>query len=414
VIVNGPIRPDWRGLQPRIGMALRPVAGSSLVIRAGYGVYRNTAVYQPIASLLAQQPPFSKTLSVETSAANPLTLANGFNAPPGDTLNTFAVDPDLRVGYAHNWQVLAQRHLPASLTMTATYLGTAGSHLMQEFLPNTFPAGAACATCLPAVASAQAGLPPSFSDGPTPGSSIWPRTVTHKHTGQIQLRRRLRNGLTATVQCALSKAMDDAGAFTGVSMSGSAIAQDWQHVESEWAPSNFDQRHLLTGQVQYTSGSGVTGGGTMDGRVAKFLRGWTITGQLTAGSGLPLTPIYLTSVDGTGVPGTIRASTTGLGSGTPDGYYINPLAYTTPAAGEWGNAGRNSIAGPRVFTLDAGIGRTFLWGDRLNLDWRMNATNVLNRVTYAAVNTTVGSSQFGLPTVANPMRKLQASLRLRF
>ena len=90
------------------------------------------------------------------------------------------------------------------------------------------------------------------------------------------------------------------------------------------------------------------------------------------------------------------------------------MAYAAPAAGQWGNAGRNSIPGPRQFSLDAGIGRTFLWGDRLNLDWRMNATNVLNRVTYAAVNTFVGSPQFGLPTVANPMRKVQTTLRLRF
>ena len=76
-----------RGLQPRLGMALRPVAGSSLVIRAGYGIYRNTGVYQPIASLLAQQPPLSKTFSVENSAANPLTLANGFTRrrPPRST-----------------------------------------------------------------------------------------------------------------------------------------------------------------------------------------------------------------------------------------------------------------------------------------------------------------------------------------
>ena len=58
--------------------------------------------------------------------------------------------------------------------------------------------------------------------------------------------------------------------------------------------------------------------------------------------------------------------------------------------------------------------RTFPWGERLNLDWRIDATNVLNRVTYAGVNTVVGSPQFGLPTRANPMRKLQTSLRLRF
>ena len=152
VVGNDSIHADPRGLQPRIGIALRPVAGSSLVIRAGYGIYRNTAVYQPIALLLAQQPPLSKTLSVETSAANPLTLANGFTAAPGTTLNTFAVDPDFRVGYAHNWQILAQRDLPASLTMTATYLGTHGSHLMQEFLPNTAPVGALnpCVACRPA------------------------------------------------------------------------------------------------------------------------------------------------------------------------------------------------------------------------------------------------------------------------
>ena len=143
------MHPDTRGFQPRVGLALRPVPGSSLVIRAGYGVYRNTSVYQPIAMPLAQQAPPSTTLSLENSAAHPLTLANGFVASPGVTSNTFAVDPEFRVGYAHNWQILAQRDLPASLTMTATYLGTRGSHLMQEFLPNTVPIGAAnpCPAC---------------------------------------------------------------------------------------------------------------------------------------------------------------------------------------------------------------------------------------------------------------------------
>jgi len=35
-------------------------------------------------------------------------------------------------------------------------------------------------------------------------------------------------------------------------------------------------------------------------------------------------------------------------------------------------------------------------------------------VTFAAVNTIVGSPQFGLATQANPMRKVQSSLRVRF
>ena len=109
------------------------------------------------------------------------------------------------------------------------------------------------------------------------------------------------------------------------SLSGSAIAQDWLNLDAEWAPSNFDQRHLLTAQVQYTTGVGVTGGGMLDGAAAKFLRGWTITSQLTAGSGLPLTPVYLTSVPGTGVTGTICArALTGASADAPDGFYVEP------------------------------------------------------------------------------------------
>ena len=84
VVGNDSLRGDPRGhpAAHRHRAGVRS-PGSSLVIRAGYGIYRNTSVYQPIALLLAQQPPLSKTLSVENSAANPLTLANGFTAAPG-------------------------------------------------------------------------------------------------------------------------------------------------------------------------------------------------------------------------------------------------------------------------------------------------------------------------------------------
>ena len=64
--------------------------------------------------------------------------------------------------------------------------------------------------------------------------------------------------------------------------------------------------------------------------------------------------------------------------------------------------------------MNASLGRSFLWGDRYTFDWRFDATNVLNRVTFANVNTIVGSPQFGLPLQANTMRKLQTSLRWRF
>ena len=151
---------------------------------------------------MAQQSPLSNTLSVETSAANPLTLANGFIAAvgsPGATFNTFAVDPDFRVGYAENWQASLQRDLPASLTVLTTYLGTRGSYLMQEFLPNTYPSGAVnpCSTC-------PAGFVYLTSDG---------RSTRHADP----LRVGVVSATASRPWCStLAKAMDDAGAFTGV------------------------------------------------------------------------------------------------------------------------------------------------------------------------------------------------------
>jgi hypothetical protein len=392
------IAPDRRGFQPRLGFAWRPVPGSSLVIRGGYGIYRNTNVYQSIANLLAQQPPFSTAFTLENSVFTPLTLANGFSVPgAGSGLTTFAVDPNFRVGYAQNWQASLQRDFPASLTVIASYLGTQGSRLMQEILPNTYPAGAAnpCPTC-------PAGFVYLTSNG-----------ESSRHAGQLQVRRRLRNGLTATTQYTYAQARDNAAAFGGASLSGASIAQDWLNPDAEMGPSNFDQRHLLTIDFQYTTGVGVGGGALVDGLRGALFKGWTITSRLTAGSGMPLTPVYLNSVRG--VTGTIRADLTGAAVGAiPDGHYLNPAAYAPPAPGQWGTAARNSVTGPAQFGVNAGIARTFLWGDRLNLDWRIDATNVLNQVTYAGVNTLVGSPQFGLPNRANAMRKIQTTLRLRF
>jgi hypothetical protein len=106
-------------------------------------------VYQSIATQMAQQSPLSKSLSVQNTPGNPLTLASGFNASPNITTNTFAVDPNLRVGYAQTYQVSIQRDLPASLVMVATYLGSKGSNGLLQFLPNTYATGAAnpCPAC---------------------------------------------------------------------------------------------------------------------------------------------------------------------------------------------------------------------------------------------------------------------------
>jgi trimeric autotransporter adhesin len=420
------IRSDPHAIQPRIGFSWRPFAASSMVVRGGYGVYYNTSVYLPVATQMAQQAPLSKSLSVANSASDPLTLANGFNESAAITPNTFAVDPNFRIGYSQITSLSVQRDLPGSLVMTVSYLGTKGTRGMQEFLPNTYPTGAVnpCPAC-----------PSGFVYLASNGNST-------REAGQLQLRRRLHNGFTTSLQYTFAKAIDDTTALGGGSQvalvtappgqgaassvpnsagpagggtSNPSIAQNWLDLSAERSLSSFDQRHLVNVQIQYTTGMGTGGGTLVGGWKGALFKEWTFLSQINAGTGLPLTPVYLEPVNGTGVTGTIRPDYTGGALyAAPSGLFLNRAAYAAPAAGQWGNAGRDSITGPAQFSWNASMGRTFRWGDRMNIDLRVDSTNALNHVTFQSWLTTWNSAQFGLPSAANAMRSLQTTLRVRF
>jgi len=418
------VRPDRLGVEPRVGISWRPIPASTIVVRAGYGIYHDTSVYLAPALQLAQQAPLSKSVNVQNSTACPLTLANGFNNCSSVTSDNFAIDPNFRVGYAQTWQLAVQRDLPAALQLTATYLGVKGSHGVQQFLPNTYPIGAVspCPDC-----------PAGFIYRTSGGDST-------RHSGQLQLRRRLRDGFAASLLYTWSKSLDDdaqlggqgnlgAGAQSAVAPTPTAtVAQNWLNPRAEKALSTFDQRHLVNLQLQYTTGEGLHGGDLLNGWTGRLIKEWTVLTAVTTGSGLPETPIYLAAVPGTGFSNVIRPSLSGSSIGTMlPGHFLNSGAYSAPNAGQWGTAGRDSITGPGQFSLNSSLARTFRPSTHFSLDARVDATNLLNHAVYSGWNTALNpispdclsscksdSPQFGAPLAANPMRSLQTTLRLRF
>ena len=395
------MRSDRTGIEPRIGLSWRPIPASSLVVSAGYGMTYDTSVYQGIALQMAQQAPLAKSLTVQNSAACPLTLADGFLQCSETTPETFGVDPNYRVGYVHTWNLKLQRDLPASLQLVAIYTGIKGTRGAQEFLPNTNPVGAVnpCPSC-----------PTGFEYLTSNGNST-------RESAQIQLRRRLHSGFTASVLYTYSKSIDDDSALGGqgaTTATTATIAQDWRNLSDERGLSTFDQRQLANITVQYTTGMGTAGGTLLEGWRGKLYKEWTIQSVITAGTGLPQTPLE-SAVVVSGYSAFVRPSVTNapLYSATV-GRYLNPAAYTTPLPGQWGDARRDSITGPGQFTLNASMLRTFRLHDKLNLDLQIAGTNALNHVTYSSWIPNVNSTQFGLPAAANAMRSLQTALRLRF
>ena len=410
------IRPDKTMFEPRIGITWRPIPASTVVIRAGYGIYPDSSVYQNIELQLVQQAPLSKSLTVENSAACPLTLANGFtpcSSVTEDVLGSIRIFASV-MRKRGNWACSATCRL--RMQLTATYLGTKGTHGPQEILPNSYPLGESnpCPSC-----------PSGFVYESSGGNSI-------RNAGQLQLRRRLRGGFAASLTYTYSKSVDDdaylggqghsTASTNGQAQSASltspnaAVAQNWLAPRAERSLSSFDQRNLMSLQAQYTSGQGLGGGTLLGGWRGRALKEWTIQSNFSYGSGFPETPIYSSAiVPGTGFGNIIRPDPTGAPIYATNGdAHLNAAAFGPPAAGQWGTMGRNSITGPNQLTLSGQLARTFRPHGKLYLDVTLNATNVLNHPAFASWNNFTSSSQFGQPVAAGGMRDLETMFHLRF
>jgi hypothetical protein len=390
---NTLVHPDKNNVSPRIGFSWRPpLKKSNMVVRGGFGIYYNTSVYNQIANNLAQQPPFANTLSIANSASNPLTLQNGFTAPPslGGITNTYAIDPYYRIGYASIWQLAVQSDLGRGLVGTITYNGTKGTALDQTVLPNSAPAGGRAN-----------GLPSGYIYESSNGNSIY-------HGVTFQLTRRFRSGISANALYTYSKAIDNA-----------VQAQDFLDTAAERAVSATSRTHVANFNWTWSSGSGRgAGGGTVNGWKGKLIRDWIFTNAISVGSGRPLTPTVggiRSNTAGTGITGSLRANATGLSvNDAAAGEPFNFNAFAVPLPGQFGNAGRDTIIGPSQFTLSASLGRTLRLAERKNLNLRFDAQNALNHVSFGAFNTTVGSNNLGLYSAPSAMRSLTANLRFTF
>jgi hypothetical protein len=144
-----------------------------------------------------------------------------------------------------------------------------------------------------------------------------------------------------------------------------------------------------------------------------------LSGSFSAASGTPLTAKVggnLTNTGGTGAFGTGRAEATGLPIDAPGYPYFNLAAFTTPPAGDYGNAGNGTIPGLFNMAINASLNRAWRMGERTRRQFqvRLSATNALNHVVVTNIGTTVNASTYGLPTSASATRSVTLMLRFSF
>jgi trimeric autotransporter adhesin len=391
------VNPFRTGLAPRVGVAWRPQRGT--VVRAGYGINYNSSVYQSIAQQLAGQPPFAVTDTVFATPAAPLPLESALLAvTPGVTTNSYAVDPNYRLGDVQIWNLDVQRDLTRTLNVGVGYTGTKGSNLDILRAPNRDPNGTLRI----------AGVQPFIWES-SEGASIM-------HAVTFRVRKRLTHGIAAGATYTLSRSIDDASSIGG---GPAVVAQNDLDLAAERGLSSFDQRHRVSGNFTWELPFGADRRWFNTGMASALFGGWQLNGNLSLASGTPFTARVLGDIRDVarGTNGTLRANYNGQPIALDDPsstLFFNTAAFSVPAAGTFGNAGRNTIIGPGTSVMNLGITRNLTWGQTRGLSIQLLANNLFNTVQFAAIDTIVNSPTFGQVTSVRPMRRIQLLTRFRF
>jgi hypothetical protein len=75
--------------------------------------------------------------------------------------------------------------------------------------------------------------------------------------------------------------------------------------------------------------------------------------------------------------------------------YFNPAAFAKPAAGTFGNLGRDVLFGPGFGSVDFSVFKKIPITERIAGQFRVEIFNLLNRTNWANPTTTLTSATFG-------------------
>lgn len=203
--------------------------------------------------------------------------------------------------------------------------------------------------------------------------------------------------------------------------------QDYYFPQYEHSTASTDAPQRIVGNAVYDLpfGRGKRFGDGMPGWANEIDGGWTVTAIIDVYSGFPIglgvsgttpfagtRPMYVPGVK----PLTSGSTHQRLGYNGQQGY-LNPAAFTLPLSFQLGDvpAYPAALRAPLSFDDNASIIKNIPIHDKLGVELRAEAFNVLNKVEFAAPALTVGASGFGQITAQNNLpRNVQLGLKVHF
>jgi hypothetical protein len=264
---------------------------------------------------------------------------------------------------------------------------------------------------------------------------------------QIQLERRLSKGFLITANYTYSKALDVRSydpAFTtvgtGATQSAAGTEYDYRTPRLNYAAADLDNTHVLNGYFAYELPFGRKRkfGSQWNYALDAVLGGWHLGGDGYLQSGRPITFFsgYNTFSSTVQTPASCLGSCPArMGSihvehstATPPAadqtYFFTPsqrAQFYVPAAGDFSNEGRNYFRQNHVWQADATLSKAFITVREQYLEFRVEAQNLFNVITYDTFGSqSIQSSSFTRLNPAtdgvlnNSPRRMQLSAKYVF
>jgi hypothetical protein len=384
-------QPNTHDFGPRVGLAWAPAAlHGKTSIRTGFGMYyggnQNDDFSDPAESYV---PRYSLSSSDFPALAYPLVA---FLDPKNQLFSPKAIDRFRKDLYYENWDFVIQQQLPKDWLFQIGYTGGEGHHLFNRRTINL--------------------IDPATGKRPLAGFGSFGLKENNANNNfnalQLSMNRRFKHGFLFQANYMWSHGITDASLG-----SGESVAFENQACRAcDRSNSNIDVRHNLTANAIYELPFGRGRPFLKDGLASRIFGGWELAGIGTARTGLPVN-ITMSRKAGDLLDGNTSSQRPNLVPGVSIyaanqtiNNWFNPAAFSLPAKGTWGNAGRYLGVGPDMVEVDSSLQKRFRVTERLSFSLRAAAYNLFNHPDFKNPSGSIGSLTGNPPAVSGSFGRI--------
>jgi hypothetical protein len=429
---------DWNFHQfmPHFGFAYQ--VNDRFVVRGGYGAtsfFEGNSSNQRLTSItpFIQAVNVSVVAPIQGAVTTPRTAEQGFTG--GSVVNggTFNVYPkNIQPAYVQQWNLTMQYALTHTTSLQVGYVGEQGQHIedygnLNQYTVNGDPSSAPYANNAYIGTN---GIDSALGIGTNSLLVTESRATANFNSLQAVLRQHLNHGLEFTLNYTYGKALTNSLGNYGLNVNGySGAFQNYYNSAADYGPDGFDVRHNVSGIGVYALpvGRGQQYLSGVNRFVDEAIGGWKIAVAGVGYSGFPETitggsngsnsygsnrvnQYRKLKVTGRSINAWFGTDASAAPCTTP-GVDNGTCAFGVPANNAFGTSSNGAVRGPGYLNVDMSAFKSFHTFREQAFEFRFDAFNTFNIVSYGNPDTGLTDSTFGQIASQNAIRSQERRLQ---